>query len=158
MKRKYIYWGISLLFSFLGFLFIEHAFTIEPHRISGNGNLGIVVIFLFSPVFITSYILTFKRVRERLVAVNNRKINTRILLLSLVLSVLLIAAIINYTNELIIALGGGPEIPDSRIYRFGWFNQYTNSLYFNVYTYLLTHIIVVILSVLSMVKSQKLPT
>ncbi len=64
MKRKYIYWFVSLLFSFVGFYLIENTFTIKPDVISGNGNLGIVMIILFSPIFIVSYFLTFKLVRE----------------------------------------------------------------------------------------------
>lgn len=145
----------SLLLSLLGFMIIEHAFTINPHTISGNGNLGIVVIFLFSPVFLASYTLTFKRVREKLITLNNRKINTRILTLSLILCAILIAAIINFTNDLITALGGDPTNPDSRIYRFGWFNQYTNSLFFNVYTFLISHIFAVMLGVLATIISRK---
>ncbi|MEO2078234.1 MAG: hypothetical protein ABGX20_23135 [Bacillus sp. (in: firmicutes)] len=155
MNRKNIYWMTSLLLSFLGFLIIEHPFTINPHTISGNGNLGIVVIFIFSPVFITSYILTFKHVRDKLITLHNRKINARILTLSLILCAILIAAIIHYTNDLITALGGDPTNPESRIYRFGWFNQYTNSLFFNVYTFLISHIFTVMLSVLAAVKYRK---
>ncbi|WP_246147067.1 hypothetical protein [Bacillus massilioanorexius] len=69
--------------------------------------------------------------------------------ISFICCVLLIFPIVSYTSELIIALGGTPSNPDSRIYRFGWFNQYTNSIYFNVYTFLLTHIIVAIIGFLS---------
>lgn len=153
MKRKTIYWLTSLVLSFLGFFLIEHIFTIKPHVISGNGNLGILVILVFSPVFLASYILTFKRVREK--TIHNRKINAGILLFSLLLCAILIAAISNYTHDLIAALGGDPGNRESRIYRFGWFNQYTNSLFFNVYTFLLSHLIVVIFSVLSVVTFRR---
>lgn len=149
MKKKSTFWMISFLFSFLGFFIIENIFTIKPDVISGNGNLGLLIIMLFSPVFITSYFLTFKLVKEISNHVKNRKINAWILLLSLIFSVFLMAAIVNYANELVIALGGTPADPDSRIYRFGWFNQYTNSIYFNVYTFLMTHLLVVIAAVLS---------
>ena len=67
------------------------------------------------------------------------KMIVAILVLSLTICALLILLISNYTNGLIIALGGTPSDPESRIYRFGWFNQYTNSLFFNVYTFFLTH-------------------
>lgn len=149
MKKKSIFWMISFLFSFLGFFLIENIFTIKPDVTSGNGNLGFLIIMLFSPVFIASYFLTFKLVKEKSNHVNNRKINAWILMLSLIFCVFLITAIVNYANELVIALGGSPANPDSRIYRFGWFNQYTNSMYFNVYTFLITHMIVVMAAVLS---------
>jgi hypothetical protein len=109
---------------------------------------------LFSPIFIASYFFTFKVVRENLINVKNRNLSVAILFLSLISCTLLIYQIINYTNELIIALGGTPTNPNSRIYRFGWFNQYTNSIYFNVYTFLLTHILAIIIGVLSTIRKR----
>jgi hypothetical protein len=153
LKKKSIFWMISLLLSFSGFFLIENIFTIKPDVISGNGNLGLLIIMLFSPIFLASYFLTFKVVKEKSTNVKNRKISAWILLLSLICCVFLMAAILDYANELVFALGGTPADPESRIYRFGWFNQYTNSIYFNVYTFLMTHMIVVMAGVLS-VKSK----
>lgn len=149
LKKKSIFWMISLLLSFSGFFLIENIFTIKPDVISGNGNLGLLIIMLFSPIFLASYFLTFKVVKEKSTNVKNRKISAWILLLSLICCVFLMAAILDYANELVIALGGTPDDPESRIYRFGWFNQYTNSIYFNVYTFLMTQMIVVLAGVLS---------
>jgi len=101
--------------------------------------------------------LTFQFVKEKSNNAENRKMNAWILLLSLIFCVFLMAAIVNYANELVIALGGTPANPDSRIYRFGWFNQYTNSIYFNVYTFLMTHIIVVMAAVLSVKSNFRKP-
>ncbi|MGA9227659.1 MAG: hypothetical protein WB217_15045 [Mesobacillus sp.] len=157
MKKKSIFWMISLLLSFLGFFLIEKIFTIKPNVISGNGNLGLLIIMLFSPIFLASYFLTFQFVKEKSNNAENRKMNAWILLLSLIFCVFLMAAIVNYANELVIALGGTPANPDSRIYRFGWFNQYTNSIYFNVYTFLMTHIIVVMAAVLSVKSNFRKP-
>jgi hypothetical protein len=152
LEKRYVFWFISLLLSFFGFYLIENIFTIKPDVISGNGNLGILIIVLFSPIFIASYFFTFKVVRENLINVKKRNLSVAILFLSLISCTLLIYQIINYTNELIIALGGTPTNPNSRIYRFGWFNQYTNSIYFNVYTFLLTHILAIIIGVLSTIR------
>lgn len=127
MIKKHIYWSLCFLFSFFGFYLIEHVFTVKPHVISGNGNLGILVIFLFTPVFISSWVYTFKLVKEKIV--KDSKMTIGILLFALALFVLLMIVINDYTSELITALGGTPANPESRIYRFGWFNQYTNSLY-----------------------------
>ncbi|MEH7883725.1 hypothetical protein V7654_05295 [Bacillus sp. JJ1609] len=151
MEKKSIFWMISVLLSSLGFFLIENTFTIQPDVNSGNGNLGLLIIMLFSPVFIASYILTFKLAKEKSNNVKNRKMHAWILLLSLIFCVFLMVAILNYANELVIALGGTPANPDSRIYRFGWFNQYTNSIYFNVYTFLMSHMIVVMAGVLSVI-------
>jgi dipeptide/tripeptide permease len=103
----------------VGFYLIENTFTIKPDVISGNGNLGIVMIILFSPIFIVSYFLTFKLVREKSSNVKNRKISIGILLFSLVFCALLILAMINYATDLVTSLGGTPTNPESKIYRFG---------------------------------------
>lgn len=152
LKKIYIFGGISILLSFLGFYLIENTFTIKPNVISGNGNLGLLIILLLSPIFIAGYILTYKMAREISYNALTRKLSIAILSLSLICCVLLIFPVVNYTSELIIALGGTPSNPDSRIYRFGWFNQYTNSIYFNAYTFLLTHIIAVIIGILSVIR------
>ena len=154
MSKKLIFWILSFLFSFFGFYLIEHLFTVNQHVTSGNGNLGILVIFLFTPVFISSWIFTYKLAKAKFV--KNNKMTIGILLFALAGCVLLMIAINDYIGELIIALGGTPDNPESRIYRFGWFNQYTNGLYFNVYTFFLTHIIAIILGILSAMRKAKL--
>jgi hypothetical protein len=154
LSKKLIFWILSFLFSFFGFYLIEHLFTVNPHVTSGNGNLGILVIFLFTPVFISSWVYTFKLVKTKMV--KDGKITVGILLFSLAGCVLLMIEMNDYTSELITALGGTPDNPDSRIYRFGWFNQYTNSLYFNVYTFFLSHIVTVILGNLSAIRRTKI--
>jgi ABC-type Fe3+ transport system permease subunit len=153
--KKYIFWFISILLSFLGFYVIENTFTIKPNVISGNGNLGILIIMLLSPIFILSYYLTYKLGREVSYNATTRKLRVFILSLAFICCSLLIFPIVNYTNELIIALGGTPSNHESRIYRFGWFNQYTNSMYFNVYTFLLTHTLAVIIGILSAIRKNK---
>jgi hypothetical protein len=148
LKKGYVFWLVSFILSFIGFYLIENIFTIKPNVISGNGNVGILIILLFTPIFIASYYFTFRMVGKKLITAN--KSNVRMVTMVLLLSscILLIFPIINYFNELVIALGGNPNNPNSRIYRFGWFNQYTNSIYFNFYTFLITHILAAFISVL----------
>ncbi|MCJ1909009.1 hypothetical protein [Planococcus ruber] len=146
---------IFVLLSFLGFYLIENVFTIEPQVTSGNGNLGMLIILLLSPIFFVSYFYTFKKTREVFYKVQKKIIKALILSLLLLLIVVLVFLNIEYTNELIIALGGTPSDPDSRIFRFGWFNQYTNSIYFNLYTFLLTHILAVIIGILSAIRNKE---
>jgi hypothetical protein len=147
LKKTYKFWVVSFVLSYLGFYLIENIFTIRPDVTSGNGNLGILVIIGLMPIFILSYLLTYKLSREVSITFNNRKMKVVILSLLVLCCALLLFLIVNYTDELVIALGGTPSNPDSRIYRFGWFNQYTNSLFFNAYTFLLTHIAAVVLGI-----------
>ena len=147
MKKTYKFWVLSFVLSYLGFYLIENIFTIRPDVTPGNGNLGILVIIGLMPIFILSYFLTYKLSREVSITFNNRKMKVVILSLLVLFCALLLFLIVNYNDELVIALGGTPSNPDSRIYRFGWFNQYTNSLFFNAYTFLLTHIAAVVLGI-----------
>jgi len=148
LKKIFKFWIISFVLSYLGFYLIENTFTIKPHVTSGNGNLGILVIIVFMPLFILSYFLTYKLSRNVSGTFENRKIKVAILSLLVLCCALLIFPIVNYINELVIALGGTPSNPDSRIYRFGWFNQYTNSMFFNGYTFLLTSIAAVVFGII----------
>lgn len=146
---------VFVILSFLGFYLIKNVFTIEPQVTSGNGNLGLLIILLLSPIFFVSYLYTFKRTREVFYKVRKKVVNALILSLLLLSSLVLVFLIIEYTSELINALGGTPSDPDSQIFRFGWFNQYTNSIYFNLYTFLLTHTVVIIIGMLSVSRNQE---
>lgn len=127
-------------------------FTVQPDVTSGNGNLAILVIVPFLPIFIASYFFTYKMAKDLSYNIKKQKIRVFLLSFSLLCSVLLAFLVVNYTSELITALGGSPSYPDSRIYRFGWFNQYTNSLFFNVYTFWLTHVLAVMIGIVSVIK------
>lgn len=135
-------------------MIIENLFTTKPSVTSGNGNLGLLAILLFSPIFVTSYILTFKIVKSTFCSVISRNTMVIILFFSFLSLVVLAVLIINYAKNLIVALGGPPTNPESRIYRFGWFNQYTNSMFFNTYTFLFTHILVLFVGILSTIKAE----
>ncbi|KAF0825177.1 hypothetical protein KIS1582_0964 [Cytobacillus firmus] len=70
LSKKQVYWSLSFLFSFFGFYLIEHLFTVKPNVISGNGNLGILIIFLCTPVFISSWVYTVKLAKASLLKNN----------------------------------------------------------------------------------------
>lgn len=153
MKKGSLYiFFVSIFLSFLGFYLVEKVFTISPDVWSGNGNLGILIMMLFSPVFVISYVFTYKLTRE---ISTNIKVRIVILIFCVISCALLIFPIINYIDELIIALDGTPAEPESKIYRFGWFNQYTNGIYFNVYTFFLSHLLAIIIGILSTIRIKR---
>lgn len=151
---KDILGGILVLLSFLGFLLIENVFTIQPSVTSGNGNLGLLIIMALSPIFIASYLYTFKRTRGIFFTIQNKKIGILALSFLLLLGAFMVFLIISYRSDLIVALGGTPSNPDSRIFRYGWLNQYTNSIYFNAYTFILTHFIVIAIGIISVLTNK----
>lgn len=147
-----INWPISFVLTLFGFLLIEKVFTISPDSTSGNGNLAILIALLFSPIFIASYFFTYKGVKILLKKKNVPKVNIMTFTIALTIGVLLIIPITSNINEIILELGGGPKEPNSKIFRFGWFNQYTNSIFFNIYTFLASHILIVIAAALTPLK------
>lgn len=150
-------WLISLIVTFIGFYLIEHLFTIKPHTISGNGNPGLFIIIPFLPIFMTSLFLTSKIMNKMFATISNKKVKTIILSLLVIACLFLVIQMIDYKNELVAALGGTPTNPNSRIYRFGWFNQYTNNLFFNLYTFLFTHSLSCMFGIIATSKTTKNP-
>lgn len=120
-----------VVLAFLCILLIAgiEAMTIDPRRTSGNGNLAVVVIIPFLILLPIYLIALFIFVKE----VMNGK---RKLVLSIILPLIIIFSLARMWQdslELISLLGGGPLVPESRIYRFPWLNQYTNTMFFNIY-------------------------
>ncbi|HEU4962813.1 MAG TPA: hypothetical protein VFV52_03000 [Bacilli bacterium] len=135
--KKLLYLFAASLFA----LFLIDRVTVSPTLMSGNGNVGIGVILPSLFLFLTFYFYLavacyrwFGRLKKGM------------LLGCLPLLLLLLAGCLwwetQIAHHLLTALGGGPEEPQSRIYRFGWFNQYTNTLFFNVATFAATGLLV----------------
>jgi hypothetical protein len=125
-----------LIISLIGFQFID-IFTFKPRAngtVSGNGNLGMLVILLVLPFYIAlngivgylSYRL-FGQFQKPIIVY---------LLFSLMI-ILLFGFLAEYLSirRHHFYLGGGPDHPGSIIYMFGWFNQYTNTIFFNYATF-----------------------
>ncbi|MDM5279646.1 hypothetical protein ACN9MH_05245 [Paenibacillus silvae] len=114
-----------------------HVMTIKHEAgkgISGNGNLGILALF---PALISFIILCLWTVylcrwwfcdqREYW----GRKGNNIIVVGALVMSVLSVCWQLHFIEGLRLQLNGYTDDPGSVVYRFGWLNQYTNTLFYN---------------------------
>ncbi|GAS85076.1 unknown protein [Paenibacillus amylolyticus] len=53
-------------------------------------------------------------------------------LVAFLLCVLSVAWELHIINDLRMQLNGYTNDPDSAVYRFGWLNQYTNTLFYNI--------------------------
>ncbi|UOQ86303.1 hypothetical protein [Gracilibacillus salinarum] len=127
-------------------LFLVKLFTIEPEVISGNGNLGIIFVFtgiLLLVLFILELIKFMKE--KRWIGKNKR------LLFAIAIVVIMISSYFEYlfVMDLVGQLGGPPDAENSRIYRYSWLNQYTNTIYLNVYTYCMVLSFVVVVYLVS---------
>ncbi|WP_158651531.1 hypothetical protein [Mesobacillus jeotgali] len=113
------------------FIYLVDLFTIKPHVISGNGNLGL----LFVVPALAFFIMFVRRLWIYLGTLKFKsniwmKIGWGAFIILLLLSILEYKLAIDLIND----LGGTPSIASSKIYRYPWLNQYTNTLFINFYT------------------------
>lgn len=149
------FWSKSLVWWLvlsLVFIYLVDLFTIRPHVISGNGNLGLLVV---GPTLI--FFIFFARSLWKgvgLVRIKSRT-STMIMIGSFVLFIMFCILEYQFAVDLIKDLGGSPKEPESRIYRFPWLNQYTNTLFINFYTFgILATVIIFLKSILKRVKRK----
>ncbi|UCZ54126.1 hypothetical protein LGQ02_04925 [Bacillus shivajii] len=124
---------LVILFTNIVFLIVIDLFTASPDSWSGNGNPAILFVLPFILLFsVFCYMLSTEWYRRS-------TLSLRIVLI-ITLPTMILASIFHtiHITSLLDALGGTPTVADSKIYRFGWFNQYTNTLFFNIYTYIFT--------------------
>jgi hypothetical protein len=127
-KKQTVLLLVFFVLSAGGFIMI-HEVTIKPYQYSGNGNFGILFMMPTVPIYLI-FLFLFGRFMTHV----SVKIS---LILSVIVIILLLFSEMAFIKNLVAELGGGPEQPDSRIFRFGWFNQYTNSIYFNWMTFMM---------------------
>ncbi|MET3697452.1 hypothetical protein SAMN05877753_10649 [Bacillus oleivorans] len=144
-KLKRNVWIISFIVTAGGF-FLLYKFTIHPSTVSGNGNPALIILWLFWPAFICFYYLTGQTTRVIFTKYRNINLIFSVLLICTGASLLLLIPITSFAGQLIETLGGPSTEPDSRIYRFPLWNQYTNSLFFNIYTFLLSIFVTAIIA------------
>ncbi|HAQ06550.1 MAG TPA: hypothetical protein DCR24_03120 [Bacillus bacterium] len=132
-RDKSMAYKIALLIGLavISILFIAgiESLTIEPHVTSGNGNLALLLIIPFLMVLTIYLMALFLFAKEFL----NPRWKPLVIGLVMAVITLSIARIWQNSSELISLLGGTPDEPESRIFRFPWLNQYTNTLFFNGY-------------------------
>ncbi|WNB91045.1 hypothetical protein [Bacillus sp. NEB1478] len=131
--RRYPKEFIAYLVLSLLFIYLVDLFTQKPGRIGGNGNLGIIPLSL-SLIFIVLFGISIIKQLKRFELTSKKWI----MLLAFSLSILILTIVMefHFFNDLIKELGGPPTVEGSDIYRFGWLNQGTNTLYVNMYTFL----------------------
>lgn len=119
------------LFLCIIFIYLVDVFTINPSVTSGNGNVGL--LFLIPALIVFSL---FARSFWRILGSIQLKSSTWVLIRFGGIILLLLFCFLEYhfTINLINKLGGAPGNESSRIYRYPWLNQYTNTVFINFYT------------------------
>lgn len=131
MKRRL---GRTVLLLILCVFFINLVdfFTINPNVYSGNGNLGLLV--LFPALIIFMFFAHSFWVTSGYLHLSSKSWKV-IFLGSLFLLLLFFFLEYRFVLMLIDSLGGTPKIETSRIYRYPWLNQYTNTFFVNYFTF-----------------------
>lgn len=115
--------------------------TTPPDVVSGNGNTALFLIFPFAIFFsLLCYMTATEWYRRFHFPLRN------VLMLSF--SVIVIALVLHIYHVMYVldALGGTPSAADSKIYRIGWWNQYTNTFFINIYTVTIIYTLVILIS------------
>lgn len=112
-------------------IYLVDLFTFKPHVISGNGNLGL--LFVMPALILFTF---FARSLWKGLGNLSLKSSTSIMIGFGAFALFIIFCILEYkfAADLVNHLGGSPKEPDSKIYRYPWLNQYTNTLFINFYT------------------------
>ncbi|KZE69114.1 hypothetical protein AWM68_02280 [Fictibacillus phosphorivorans] len=131
--RVYLNKCVVSLIASLFFIFLVDLFTQKPGRLGGNGNLGLIPLF-FAVIIIIYFVFTFLKLLKKIEL--NRKNWIILLVASSLVFIISISMEVFFVNRLIGELGGPPTNIDSQIYRFGWLNQGTNTLFVNMYTFI----------------------
>ncbi|MBM7602976.1 hypothetical protein JOC75_000946 [Metabacillus crassostreae] len=125
---------VLLLILCIFFIYLVDIFTINPNVYSGNGNLGL--LFLFPALIIFIFFA-----HSFWVTLGNLHLSSKswkvIFLGSLFLLLLFCFLEYTFVLQLIDTLGGTPKIETSKIYRYPWVNQYTNTFFVNYFTFIM---------------------
>jgi len=131
-KAKFSLAGL-LVINIVGFYLI-YSLTVSPNQISGNGNLALLFMVPMTVIFMALNI--FLGIKANHFLQRQSKLVTMLFITAMVaVFLVLLSAEITFVNNLMDQLGGRPDNPESKIYRWGWLNQYTNSIYFNQFTF-----------------------
>ncbi|GEN33302.1 hypothetical protein [Aneurinibacillus danicus] len=126
---------LGLILSSISFFFVS-SFTEDPYINSREINHG--TPFIYPTLFIFIYFLaSLAMYSYALFKKYSRKNNRIFIFMNFLLLGISVVGEVHLVKRRLIQLGGGPSIPTSQIFNLGWFNQYTNILYFNIYTFLI---------------------
>ena len=139
-------WLISLGISLLGFLIIGHFFTIQPDEFMSNGSLGFIGIIFVLPFLLLSIFTTFRFFFTFTQATTNQLMKTLSIGGGFLLIAVLVYLTLKYKNENLSSIGEAIIEPNPIFFNLPMLNEYTYTIYFNFYTFALTHVIIAVIA------------
>ncbi|QHE50751.1 hypothetical protein [Pontibacillus sp. HMF3514] len=131
-KWKMIIWFICLVVTY-GCFFMMNIGTASPEASHGNGNPWLLLLMILWPFFMVFYYFTIELVTRWLLATRSKRIVLSFLTLCVIGFVGVFFPIKSKAQAVRNALLGS----NNEEYHIGW-NQFTNSIYFNTFTFLLS--------------------
>ena len=155
-------WLISLGISLLGFLIIGHFFTIQPDEFMSNGSLGFIGIIFVLPFLLLSIFTTFRFFFTFTRATTNQLMKSLSIGGGFLLIAVLVYLTLKYKNENLSSIGEAIIEPNPTFFNLPMLNEYTYTIYFNFYTFALTHVIIAVIAlfvglILPETKKEELP-
>lgn len=126
----FLFWNVLMIFAVHGLTFQHEA----GRGISGNGNPGILILFPSLLTLLILFIWTVSLSKWWLYDQRQRwggRVHVMVPLVAVLLCVLSVFLELHMIENLRMQLGGFTNDPNSAVYRFGWLNQYTNTLFYN---------------------------
>lgn len=124
----------TLLLLCLSGLWVIETLTISPGQLSGKENLAmyaIIPLLMILAMYVTALFLFSKQLFQY---IPKWRIPLTLVFLGVAIYSLMKLGI--RSNELFMALGGTPDDKGSIIFQYPWLNAYTNTLFFNVYSFI----------------------
>lgn len=144
---------IGLLIINIVNIYLVKIFTIDSDVFSGNGNLGVLFVIL-GYILMIYFSLELRKIIKNQYHISKRK-NLIVLFVSILIFAVSALFEYNYAVDLIEKLGGFGN-PESAIYRLNFLNQYTNTIFLNVYIFLiLISLLMIIFSIEKLIKKNK---
>ncbi|HWL11816.1 MAG TPA: nucleoside-diphosphate sugar epimerase [Ureibacillus sp.] len=155
-------WLISLGISLLGFLIIGHFFTIQPDEFMSNGSLGFIGIIFVLPFLLLSIFTTFRFFFTFTRASTNQLMKFLSICGGFLLIAVLVYLTLKYKNENLSSIGEAIIEPNPTFFNLPMLNEYTYTIYFNFYTFALTHVIIAVIAsfvglLVPITKKEELP-
>lgn len=152
MYKKWIIVLILFFVTMIGLALVDlWTFRLKPNgHMSGNGNPAILILLIFGPLYLVfiGFITYIANCIFKQSFINGRK-NVSLLVSILLLGGTLLVLERFYFLQIFYSLGGFPDNQSSAIYRWGMWNQYTNTAYFNVITYTLGVMMAILIGYIS---------
>lgn len=143
---KKLSWYISLGITFIGFLLINHFFTLTSDEVLGNINPAFIPLVILVPFLFVSLFITFMVGSEYFTNANRAK---KIIAFFLAIIIFILAGGTEYQfiQSQIDEFNGNWSDKGSLIYNMSAFNSYTNAWYFNESVFLIIHTVAFLLGI-----------